>query len=101
MKTSHSEYKKKIEKIRKKRITLFNKINNLGLNDANVYIIIEYNKKYFIYNNRSNKEWPLSEIILISDIIFVLFLVKDLLIVRKKDIIRFRNGISPTIFVEK
>jgi hypothetical protein len=56
MKTSHSKYKKKIEKVRKKRIILFNKINNLGLNDANVYIIIKYNRKYFIYNNRSNKE---------------------------------------------
>jgi hypothetical protein len=56
MKISLLEYKTKIEKIRKKRIILFNKINNLGLNDANVYIIIEYNKKYFIYNSRSNKE---------------------------------------------
>jgi hypothetical protein len=56
MKISYSEYKKKIEKIRKERIILFNKINNLGLNGANVYIIIKYNGKYFIYNNRSDKE---------------------------------------------
>jgi hypothetical protein len=101
MKISLSEYKKKIEKIRKKKITLFNKINNLDLNDANVYIIIKYNKKYFIYNNRSDKKLPSSEIILISDIIFVLFLIKNSLTARKRDIIRFRNGIFPTIFIEK
>jgi hypothetical protein len=101
MKTSPSEHKKKTEKIRKKRITLFNKANNLGLNGANVYVIIEYNGKYFIYNSRSDKEWPPSEIILISDNIFALFLVKDSLTVRKRDIIRFRNGVPPTISVEK
>jgi hypothetical protein len=100
MKTSLSKRKKKIEKIRKERIILFNKANNFGSNGANVYVIIEYNGKYFIYNN-SDKEWPPSEIILISDIIFALFSVKDILTVRKKDIIRFRNGIFPTISVEK
>jgi hypothetical protein len=56
MKTSFSKRKKKIEKIRKKKVTLFNKVNNLDSNGANVYIIIEYNEKYFIYNNCSNKE---------------------------------------------
>jgi hypothetical protein len=101
MKISHSEYKKKIEKIRKERIILFNKINNLGLNGANVYVIIKYNGKYFIYNSRSDKEWLSSEIILVNDIIFILFLMKDSLIARKKNIIRFRNGIFPIIFVEK
>ncbi len=59
MKTSYSEYKKKTEKVRKERIILFNKANNLGLNGANVYVIIEYNGKYFIYNSRFDKEWPL------------------------------------------
>jgi hypothetical protein len=101
MKTSLSKYKKKIEKIRKKKITLFNKINNLDLNGANVYMIIKYNKIYFIYNNRSDKEWLFSKIILVSDIIFILFLIKNSLIVRKKDIIRFRNGIFSMIFIEK
>jgi hypothetical protein len=81
MKTSPSEYKKKIEKIRKKRIILFNKANNLDSNGANVYIIVKYNGKYFIYNSYSDKEWPLSEVILINDIIFALFLGKDTLIV--------------------
>jgi hypothetical protein len=38
-----------------------------------VYVIIEYNNKYFIYNSRSDKEWLPSKIILISDIIFILF----------------------------
>jgi hypothetical protein len=73
MKTPSSERKRKIEKIRKERITLFNKINNLNSNGANVYVIIEYNNKYSIYNNRSDKEWSSSEIILIIDIIFILF----------------------------
>ncbi len=56
MKTAPSERKKENEKVRKERFTLFNKVNNLGSNDANVYVIIEYNKKYFIYNSRSDKE---------------------------------------------
>jgi hypothetical protein len=73
MKIPLSERKKKFEKIRKKRIILFNKANNLSLNGANVYVVIEYNGKYSIYNSRSDKEWPSSEAILISDIIFTLF----------------------------
>ncbi len=79
MKTASLERKKKNEKIRKERFTLFNKVNNLGSNGVNVYIIIKYNEKYFIYNSRSNKEWLSSEIILISNIIFVLFLAKSIL----------------------
>jgi hypothetical protein len=70
MKTPFSERKKRIEK---KRITLFNKINNLNSNGANVYVIIEYNDKYSIYNSLSDKERPPLEVILISDIIFILF----------------------------
>jgi hypothetical protein len=56
MKTPPLKYKRKIEKIRKKRIILFNKINNLNSNGANVYVIIKYNNKYFIYNSRFDKE---------------------------------------------
>ena len=56
MKIAPLERKKENEKVRKKRLTFFNKVNNLGSNDANVYVIIEYNKKYFIYNSRSDKE---------------------------------------------
>jgi hypothetical protein len=73
MKILSSKYKRKIEKIRKKRIILFNKINNLSSNGANVYVIIEYNDKYFIYNSRSDKEWFSSKVILVSVIIFILF----------------------------
>jgi hypothetical protein len=47
MKTSPSERKKKTERVRKERITLFNKVNNLGWNGANVYVKVEYNGKYF------------------------------------------------------
>jgi hypothetical protein len=56
MKIFSSKYKRKFEKIRKEKIILFNKINNLNSNDANVYVIIKYNNKYSIYNNRSDKE---------------------------------------------
>jgi hypothetical protein len=76
IKTPPSERKKNFEKIRKEKTILFNKINNLSSNGANVYVIIKYNNKYFIYNNRSDKEWPPSKIMLISDIIFILFLEK-------------------------
>jgi hypothetical protein len=79
MKTSPSERKKKIEKVRKERIILFNKANNLGSNGANVYVIIEYNGKYFIYNSRSDNEWPPSEAMLVSEITFVLFSAKGTL----------------------
>ena len=37
MKTSPSERKKKKAKARRERITLFNKANHLGSNDASVY----------------------------------------------------------------
>jgi len=69
MKITLSKRKKKNEKIRKKKFTFFNKINNLGSNGANVYMIVKYNKEYFIYNSRSDKEWPPSEVILINNII--------------------------------
>ena len=52
-------------------------------------MIVEYNKKYFIYNSRSDKEWPPSDIMLVSDISYT----KDMLTARKKDIIRFQNGV--------
>jgi hypothetical protein len=73
MKISPSKRKRKIEKIRKEKIFLFNKVNNLYSNRANVYVIMKYNCKYSSYNSRSDKEWPSSEVILINDIIFILF----------------------------
>jgi hypothetical protein len=73
MKTPPSERKRKTEKVRKERTTLFNKANNLSSNGANVYVVVEYNGKYSIYNSRSDKEWPPSEAMLVSDIIFTLF----------------------------
>jgi hypothetical protein len=89
MKISPSERKKKIEKVRENKNFFFNKANNLNSNGANVYIIIEYNGKYFIYNSYSDKEWPSSEIILINNIIFVLFSVKNTFIARKKILFDF------------
>ena len=101
MKTTPSERKRKTEKVRKERITLFNKANNLGLNGANVYVIVEYNGRYFIYNSRLDKEWPPSKAILVRDIIFAFVLSEGALTVRRIDIIRFQNGIHPRISVEE
>ncbi len=85
MKISPSERKKEIEKIRKERVILFNKANNLGSNGANVYVIVKYNRKYFIYNSRSDKEWPPSNTMLVSNISYT----RDILTARRRDIIRF------------
>jgi len=85
MKISPLERKKETEKIRKERVTLFNNINNLGSNGANVYMIVKYNGKYFIYNSRSDKEWPPLDIILVSKISYT----KGILTARRRDIIRF------------
>jgi hypothetical protein len=75
MKTS-SKRKKNMKKVRRERITFFNKVNNFSLNNANVYVIIEYNGKYFIYNSRPDKEWPSLEVMLVSDIAIALFSAK-------------------------
>jgi len=61
MMTSPSERKRETEQVRKERLTLFNKANKLGSNGANVYVIVEYNRKYFIYNSCSDKAWPPSD----------------------------------------
>ena len=66
MKTS-PERKRETEKVRKERLTLFNKANKLGSNGANVYVIVEYNGKYFIYNSCSDKAWPPSDATLVGD----------------------------------
>jgi hypothetical protein len=79
MKTASSERKKETEKVRKEKITFFNKAYNFSSNGINVYTVVKYNKKFFIFNSRSDKEWSFSEIMLISDIIFVLFLAKNIL----------------------
>ncbi len=69
MKTSPSERKKKNEKAQIERITLFNKANHLDSNGASVYVIVEYNGRYFVYNGRSDQEWPLLDARLVSDVI--------------------------------
>jgi len=101
MKTSPSEREKKTEKLRKERIALFNKANNLGSNGANMYLIVEYNEKYFIYNSRSDKELPPSETMLVIDIVFALSSAKGTLTARGRDIIRFQNGVPQMISVEE
>jgi hypothetical protein len=62
MTLSRFDKKNRIKKIRKRRFTFFNKINKLGMIGANIYVIIKINDKYFIYNSRSDEEWPSSDI---------------------------------------
>jgi hypothetical protein len=92
MKFFYIEYKRSIEKIRNKKIILFNKINNLGLNGASVYIIMKYIRKLFIYNCRSDKEWLFSDIIFVNNVIRIH--AKNTILITKKKITRFQNGIS-------
>ena len=61
--------KNEIEKVRRERLTFFNQAYKLTSNGANVYAIVEYNGKFFIYDNRSNKEWPPSEAMLVSRLV--------------------------------
>jgi hypothetical protein len=61
-----------------KCLPFFNKAYNLSSNGANVYAVVKYNRKFFIFNSRSDKKWPFSEIILVSDIIFALFSIKNI-----------------------
>ena len=60
--------------VRKERITLFNKAYNLSSNGANVYAIVEYNGKLFIYNSRFDEKWPPSDAMLVSGVVGSLFL---------------------------
>src|SRR5450755_3438812 len=73
MKTS-SERKNKNEKVRRENITFFNKAYKFSSNGANVYAIVEYNGKIFIYNSRSDKTWPPSDAMLVSSVAGSLFL---------------------------
>jgi len=64
MKSSRIERKNSTEKVRRERITFFNKGNNLGLNGARVYAIVEFNGKFFIFNSRPDKDWVPSDAML-------------------------------------
>jgi hypothetical protein len=96
-----SERKKKTEKIRKEILTLFNKSDNLRSNGAKVYLIMKYNEKLSIYNSYPDKEWPPLKIMLVSDVVILIFLIIGRLTVSKRNIIRFQNGASQIISVEK
>lgn len=53
------ERRNSTEKVRRERSTLVNKVNKLSLNGANVYKVVEYNAKFFLYNSRPNEDWVL------------------------------------------
>jgi hypothetical protein len=82
MKFSRIECKRSTEKVRRERITLFNKANNLGSNGASVYVIVEYIGKLFIYNSRSDKEWPPSDAMLVSNVMRIH--AKDTILIAKR-----------------
>jgi len=69
MKSSRIERKRSTEKVRRERITLINKANKLGLNGASVYVVVEYNGKFFLYNSRPDKDWVPSDAMLVSTIV--------------------------------
>ncbi len=76
------------EKIRKERITFFNKDYNLGLNGASVYAIVEFNSKLFIFNSRPDKDWVSLDIILVSTVVRIIR-IYYILTAEKRDTIRF------------
>jgi hypothetical protein len=65
MTSPRSDRKNKIEKIRRGRLALFDKADKLGMIGANVYVVVEINGKYFIYNSQPDKGWPPSDAILV------------------------------------
>jgi hypothetical protein len=65
MSSPQSDRKNRIEKVRRERIALFNKVDKLGMIGANAYMIVEMNSKYFIYNSSPAKEWRLSDTMLV------------------------------------
>jgi hypothetical protein len=67
---SPSERKNENEKVRMEVLTLFNKSDNLSSNGAKVFSIVEYNGKLSIYNSTTDKEWPPSKTVLVSDVAF-------------------------------
>jgi len=55
------------EKLRKRRINLFKKVNELArMTDSKIYIVIQYNDKYHIYKSIEESNWPLPEREIIS-----------------------------------
>ncbi|TLD07967.1 hypothetical protein PspLS_12148 [Pyricularia sp. CBS 133598] len=45
-------------KIRKRRKTIFRKLEELRLCGARIYIVIEQNNKYFTYDSEKTESWP-------------------------------------------
>jgi hypothetical protein len=62
---------------------------------------VEYNGKLSIYNNCPDKEWPLSKVMLVNDVVVLIFSMTGRLTASKRDIIRFQHGASQMISVEK
>ena len=80
------------EKIRKERIIFFNKTNNLSLNGASVYAIVEFNNKLFIFNSRPDKDWVSLDIVLVSTVVRTR--IHHILTAERRDTIRFQNEFS-------
>jgi len=66
---------------------------------VNVYVIVKYNRKFFIYTSRSDKEWPPSKEMLVSDISHCSS-GEDTLAVQRRNIIQIRNGAHQAISVK-
>ncbi len=66
MKTPRSERKNKIEMIRREKKTVLNKVYHLGFNGANIYMVVEFNGKYIIFDSSPDKKWRPSDEALVS-----------------------------------
>ena len=69
MKTPQSERKNKVEMVRREKKTILNKVYRLGSNGANIYMVVEYNGKYSIYDSRPDKKWRPSDEALVSVVV--------------------------------
>lgn len=69
MKTSHSERKNKVEKVRREQKTILNKVYYLGSNGANIYMVVEFNGGYTVYDSCPDKKWRCSDEALVSGVI--------------------------------
>jgi hypothetical protein len=71
MKASRSERKKKVEMVRKETNTVIKKLHHLGCNGAKLYMVIEFNGKYSIFDSCPDKNWRLSDKELVSSTIIM------------------------------
>jgi hypothetical protein len=61
MKASRPERKNKVEMVRRETNTVIKKIYRFGCNGPKLYILMEFNSKYSIFDSCPDKNWRLSD----------------------------------------